>query len=319
MELNTQAGRDAIASFADRLVQENVNLDNRLMELSIATGTHMHTIEETFKRADVCMEELKAAGQAASTAAAHAMASSIGASSSGGTSPGITRTDQSLLKGHMDEAAATQLNVSMALEERISNVEDRAVAQQLASDNAVMEATNLSLAAHHAVHELEGKHAAAESVLRAQIQEAVLTLEESQKGNACMCPQGCSGRVVVPPICLKALLSRQARTRPAPATRSKKAVTLGGQHAAPTDLTRRFTEAEAVDLLAVGAADLPEEIAAAMVEAQTSTASVQTPELTMPPSRSSPKHRRILSTRRTRRITFLATTAERSESIGERW
>ena len=115
MELNTQAGRDAIASFADRLVQENVNLDNRLMELSIATGTHMHTIEETFKRADVCMEELKAAGQSASTAAAHAMASSIGASSSGGTSPGVTRTDLSLLKGHMDEAAATQLQVTMAL------------------------------------------------------------------------------------------------------------------------------------------------------------------------------------------------------------
>ena len=66
----------------------------------------------------------------------------------------------------------------------MANVEDRAVAQQLAGDNAVMEATNLSLAAHQAVHELEAKQAAAESILRAQIQEAVLTLE----GNACMCP-----------------------------------------------------------------------------------------------------------------------------------
>ena len=109
LEADQQAGQDAIGSFADKLVKENANLDNRLMELQIMTGTHMHTIEETFMRAAKAMEELTAAGKAASTAAAHAMASSAGAASGGGTSPGLSRTDLSILRVQIGSQAAEQL------------------------------------------------------------------------------------------------------------------------------------------------------------------------------------------------------------------
>ena len=82
LEVSQQSGHDAISSFADRLVEENAKIDQRLADLQNATGVHLNTIEDTFKRCNQAMEELKVASQAASSAAAHALASSSGASSS---------------------------------------------------------------------------------------------------------------------------------------------------------------------------------------------------------------------------------------------
>ena len=112
LELSHAAGQEAISSFADRLVFENEKLDIRLVELQTATGGHLATIEEAFKKCDAAMTELKAASSAAVSAAAHAAASSSGASPRSGLSPGLTRTDMNLLRVHIDSVAATQLGVA---------------------------------------------------------------------------------------------------------------------------------------------------------------------------------------------------------------
>ena len=165
-----EAATGAVGSFTERLVKENVNLDNRLMELQMATGGHLHDIDEAFKKADKMMEELRAAGRAASSAAAHAVASSVGAASSGGaspgTTPGLTRTDLNGLRVQLDQVAATQLDATMALEGRITEAEDRAVGQLVASDNAISELTTLALAANNAVRQLDVKHAAGDARLQ---------------------------------------------------------------------------------------------------------------------------------------------------------
>ena len=44
LEDNQSAGRDAVNSFADRLVTENASLDARLLELQAATGSHLKSL-----------------------------------------------------------------------------------------------------------------------------------------------------------------------------------------------------------------------------------------------------------------------------------
>lgn len=92
LETQQQDGHNAIASFADKLVEENRKLDQRLVEMQNASNTHLSTIEETFKRCDAVLEDLRLASQTANAAAAHALASSSGAASSSGPPTSVTRS-----------------------------------------------------------------------------------------------------------------------------------------------------------------------------------------------------------------------------------
>ena len=78
LDTQQQSGHDAIGSFADRLVEENRKLDQRLVDMQNTSSVHLGTIEETFKRCDRALEELRLASHAANAAAAHALASSSG-------------------------------------------------------------------------------------------------------------------------------------------------------------------------------------------------------------------------------------------------
>ena len=180
LEVAHVTGREVISSFADRLVEENAKIDARLAELQAATGGHLLTVEDTFQRCSRAMDEPKAASHAASSAAAHALASSVGAASSTAAPSGVTRTDLALhrtevdrdlalLRGQVDSGSATQ----QALDEKVTSLDTAATAQQLDTQSAFCELTTLVLAAHSRVRELESKHAAAHDGLCADIQTTV--------------------------------------------------------------------------------------------------------------------------------------------------
>ena len=63
LEKSHQEGQEAIGGFASRLVQESANLDERILGLKAETGAALQTVEETFKKCDLIMEELKAASR----------------------------------------------------------------------------------------------------------------------------------------------------------------------------------------------------------------------------------------------------------------
>ena len=146
------------------------------------------------------------ASQAAVSAAAHAMAAAPGGASSSTVSPGVSRTDLSLLRGQIDAASAVQLT----FDKRITGLSDRIVAHELSLQSAVAEITSLALVANNGVRELGAQQMAAEGVLRADIQSAVVRLE----GTACMCSAGCPGRLGLPPgISTEAPLLQPSETR----------------------------------------------------------------------------------------------------------
>ena len=138
-----QAGQDVIGSFADRLVEENAKLDARLVALKVDTEGHLTTVEETFRRCDKVLEELRTASQAAASAAAHALASSPGVSASTGTSQTAMEADLLLLRTQLDATSAIQLTFN----DRTTSVEDRLVAHEMTIQSAVAEITTLALSA----------------------------------------------------------------------------------------------------------------------------------------------------------------------------
>ena len=143
VEVAHVSGQDTIASFADRLVEENLKMDQRLLDLKGTTEIHLNTIEDTFQRCNRAMGELKIASQTATSAAAHAMASSPNAGSSTAVTRGFLHTDLALLRAQLDSSAAVQL----VLDERVSSLDDRFIAEQLVTQSAVAEITGLALGA----------------------------------------------------------------------------------------------------------------------------------------------------------------------------
>ena len=164
MEVAHVSGQDTIRGFADRLVEENLKLDQRLLDLKGTTETHLSTIEETFQRCSQAMEELKSASQAATSAAAHAMASSPGATASSTVTPVVGRTELALWRAQPGSVAAVQL----VLDERVTSLDDRLVAQQVPTQSAVAEVTTLALGAATGVRDMDAVRVAAEAVLIAR-------------------------------------------------------------------------------------------------------------------------------------------------------
>ena len=185
------SGHDAIASFADRLVGENAKLDQRLIDLKGTTEVHLTTIEGTFQRCNRAMEELKIASQTATSAAAHAMASSPNAGSSSTVTPGFLHTDLALLRAQLDTSSAVQL----VLDERIGSLDDRFTAKQLEMQSAVAEITGLALGAATGIRNLDDARMAADAKLRGDIEITVANI----KKELCRCPAGCPGTASKPP------------------------------------------------------------------------------------------------------------------------